>query len=86
MYWNINHAGNPIIVARVKRKQKACLDSLVLRGKHSSNAGSGRNSGAAGSTVCFFCLGFAGSATDWSVTEAALGLEQVRLAFLSCTS
>lgn len=60
---------------KVKRERASCLDSLVLLGKHSSKDGSGRNSGAVGSTVCLFCLVFGGSAIDWSVTEAALGIK-----------
>jgi hypothetical protein len=71
---------------KVKCERKPCLDSFVLLGKHSSNDGSGRNSGAVGSTVCLFFLGFDGSAIDWSVTEATLGIKQARLAFLSCMS
>lgn len=60
---------------KVKRERASCLDSLVLLGKHSSKDGSGRNSGVVGSTVCLFCLVFGGSAIDWSVTEAALGIK-----------
>jgi hypothetical protein len=49
------------------------LNSFVLFGKHCSNDGSGRKSGAAGSTVCFLCLVFSESVVGGSNVNVALG-------------
>lgn len=60
-----------------KKKRKTDVYSLVLLGKHWSNAGRGRKSGAAGSTVCFLCLVvFSLLVEEGSKVNVALGPEK----------
>lgn len=58
------------------------LDSFVLFGKHCSKDGSGRKSGAAGSTVCFLCLAFSESVVGGSNVNVALGPKLTDVSFL----
>jgi len=57
----------------VFNENKVYLDSFVLFGKHSSKEGSGRKSGEAGSTVCFFCLVLSALVVGGSNVNVALG-------------
>lgn len=60
-----------------EKKEKTDLYSLVLLGKHCSNDGRGRKSGAAGSTVCFLCLVvFSLLVEEGSKVNVALGPEK----------